>query len=121
MEDTGGGGGGSARVYLQFLCLASELKAGKFPALDPQEDRLLSQLAVAWYEGKTVTVTEAMLMSADMSPSTVHRRLKALRRKKVLMVREDESDQRRHYLVPTPTTESYFAALGLAMARAICR
>ena len=48
---------------------------------DPIEEQLLNLLGALWYEGKKVTVLEAMDLLPEISSSTMHRRLKTLRQK----------------------------------------
>ena len=50
-----------------------------------------------------------------MSPSTVHRRLKTLRKKGLLHFDVDAQDNRIKYIVKTDLTDQYFAHLGKCM------
>ena len=107
-------------TYTKFLSLIQanrDLPA--FPQLDPLEERLLNQFASHWHEGQRVTVLEAMQMSGDESPATVHRRLKTLRKKGMLGVDEHETDNRIRYLVPTALTTKYFAKMGQCLDQAL--
>ena len=57
----------------------------------------------------------------EISPSTVQRRLKALRQKGMLQVENDEQDNRFKYVQPTDLSIRYFAALGQCIQKAQAR
>lgn len=102
----------SSGIYLKFLNLVRALdRAPVFPALDANEERLLNQLAAVWEANEKVTVVETMNMATDMSPTTVHRRLKTLRQKGIIDLTIDTDDNRIKYVVPTATTNAYFTQL----------
>lgn len=106
--------------YLKFIHLTHALKAlPGLPTLDPIEERLLNYLAVAWFSSKEATVLETMRTTPEMSPSTVHRRLKTLRKKGLLHFDVDANDNRIKYIVKTDLTDDYFARLGKCMDSAI--
>lgn len=110
----------TARKFLKFLNLAEGVRnSPTFPVLDPVEERLLSQLAAVWHTGAKVTVLKAMKMAPFVSPSTVHRRLKAMRKIGMLVLIQDAADERIHYVEPTPKTHSYFAKLGQCLEKAV--
>ena len=107
-------------TYTKFLKLVEAIRdLPAFPRLDPQEERLLNQHASQWHAGERVTVLEAMQMSADVSAATVHRRLKTLRQKGMLALREHETDNRIRYIVPTALTTKYFAKMGQCLDLAL--
>lgn len=109
----------SATLYLKFLNLVRALdSAPTFPALDATEERLLGELANAWAADQRVTVLEAMNLEADVSATTIHRRLKSLRKKGVVSLEVDESDNRIKYVLPTPLASEYFATLSRCMVAA---
>jgi len=106
-------------AYLKFLNLVQALREmPTFPAIDATEERLLHQLESAWSAGKQVTVLEAMQMDAETSPATVHRRLKALRKKGIITLTVDESDNRVKYVSATALATEYFAQLSNALLEA---
>lgn len=106
-------------TYLKFLNLVQALRQmPTFPEIDPLEERLLNQLASAWHLGDRVTVLEAMAMSSDVSGTTVHRRLKSLRKKGVIEVVSDEVDNRVKYLEPTKLATDYFVQMGKCLETA---
>jgi DNA-binding MarR family transcriptional regulator len=107
---------GKAELYLKFLNLVKALDSDSpFPALDATEERLLRQLATAWEANKPVTVVETMNLEADVSPTTIHRRLKSLKKKGVISLELDEADNRVKYVLPTALTTDYFAKLSNCM------
>jgi predicted transcriptional regulator len=107
-------------AYTRFLDLVQALRAlPSFVTMDATEERLLNQLAVLWNAGRQVPVLEAMKMSPDASPTTVHRRLKTLRQKGMIDLLTDETDNRIRYIVPTANTERYFSEMGACMSKAV--
>jgi len=58
-------------------------------------------------------------MSPDASPTTVHRRLKTLRKKGLIHLLPDETDNRIRYIVLTAETERYFAEMGQCLSKAL--
>ncbi len=100
-------------VYLKFLNLVRALEGSPgFPSLDSMEEQLLKELALEWNCGKRVTVLEAMNLFSDISNSTIHRRLKSMKRKGVISLEVDELDNRVKYVMPTALANSYFQMLG---------
>lgn len=109
----------SSKTYTKFLSLVQAIRElPSFPQLDPVEERLLNQLAAAWEAGEDVTVLEAMNMSPDASARTVHRRLKTLREKGMLQLKEHKTDSRIRYIVPGAAARKYFEKLGRALLQA---
>jgi len=102
--------------YIKFLSLVD---AVKFPALDPIEERLLNYLTLGWYSDKKMTVLETMKATPDISPSTVHRRIKTLRKKGLVVLDVDPIDNRIKYIVHTDLTNQYFTQLGQCLYKAI--
>jgi len=106
-------------TYLRFLNLAQAIRTmPTFPALDPVEERLLNALAAVWHSGRHVTVLEAMGMALDVSPTTLHRRLKSLRSKGLLALKTDEVVSRVKYVVSTEKAVQYFSAFGKCLSDA---
>ena len=56
---------------------------------------------------------------SDISPSTVHRRLKTLRKKRLIALDVVQIDNRIKYIVHTELTNSYFAHLGQCLAKPV--
>jgi DNA-binding MarR family transcriptional regulator len=109
----------NSNTYIRFLNLAQALRGiTKFPQLDPIEERMLNYLAGFWLLGVPATVVESINGSADISPSTAHRRLKSLRKKGYIDLNIDERDNRIKYIVQTELTKQYFSELGSFMKSA---
>ncbi len=85
---------------------------------DPIEEQMLNLLGALWYEGKKVTVLEAMALLPDISATTLHRRLKTMRTKGFISMEMDELDNRVKYVVPTPMAGEYFSKLGKSIEEA---
>lgn len=108
-----------ASTYARFLSLASEIHdLDMFPKLDPVEERVLNTLAAAWHTGDKTPVLKVMVMFKDISGTTVHRRLKSLRRKGMIELRPDDVDDRIRYVAPTRLTDNYFERLGRYLEKA---
>lgn len=108
-----------ASTYTRFLQLAEESRRQEAaPALDAVEERLLNRLAALWFAGERVPVLRAMTMFDDVSGTTVHRRLKSLRRKGVIALEPDETDERIRYIVPTETANRHFEQMGRCLVAA---
>ena len=109
-----------ALAYVKFLHLTQAVNdLPQFPSLDPMEERLLNYFASAWYLGKKMTVLQVMHTYAEISPSTVHRRLKTLRKKGLIDLDLDPIDNRIKYIVDTELTSHYFTHLGKCLAKAV--
>lgn len=103
----------ASATYVRFLNLIQAVRElPTFPTVDPVEERLLHALAASWHKDQQVTVLEAMRLAVDVSPTTLHRRLKSLRSKGLLALKVDDVDTRIKYVVPTEKTTEYFAAFG---------
>lgn len=106
-------------IYLRFLHLAQALRElPGFPAIDALEERFLNVLAAAWYAGHSVSVLEAMRLLPDVSATTAHRRLKALRSKGLVALEVDPTDSRVKYVTPTDLARNHFARLGQLIEKA---
>jgi DNA-binding MarR family transcriptional regulator len=106
-------------TYTRFVHLARAVRQlpGN-PTLDAVEERVLEALAAAWGQGQKVTVLQAMSMADDSSPTTVHRRLKSLRKKGFIGLHEDETDNRVKFIQPTAQADEYFSRLGQCLQTA---
>lgn len=110
----------SDQTYLRFLNLVHALReTSALPVTDPVEDRMLNTLAARWHTGTKVTVLDVVAMLNEFSATTLHRRMKALRKKGLIGVDYDEEDGRIKYVVPTNLTKDYFSKLGDALVKAI--
>ncbi len=112
----------SSNAFVRFVNLIraiSVLPAGV--TLDPQEERLMQDLARRWGQGETVTMLAAMNMTTDASPSTVQRRLKTLRAKGLLEFEPAAHDARVRHVVATALGQAYFARMSELMREALGR
>ena len=57
--------------YLRFLYLVRTVKESMSTNVDPIEEQMLNLLGALWYEGKKVTVLEAMELLPEISSTTV--------------------------------------------------
>lgn len=101
--------------YLRFLYLVRTVKESMSTNVDPIEEQMLNLLGALWYEGKKVTVLEAMELLPEISSTTLHRRLKTLRAKGFIALEMDEFDNRLKYVVSTPISAEYFLKLGQSL------
>lgn len=86
--------------------------------LDPTEQRLVEILATRWSDGTKMTVMQVMNIAPDLiSPSTVHRRLKTLRDKGMLVLVPDDFDARTKYVTPGPELVKLLEQLNAALVR----
>ena len=100
-------------TFLKYISSALAVSGTQnFPELDSVEERLLHYYATTWHLDKLTTVIEAMHATPEISPSTVHRRLKSLRKKGYIGLRIDDIDTRIKYIVQTEQCKQYFAHLG---------
>ena len=106
-------------LYVRFLGLVRAVRQlPSFPSLDATEEQLLNAVEVHHHAGRQLTVLEAMALLPDVSPSTLHRRLKNLRAKGFITLKVDEADNRIKYVTPTPLAGQYYARLGEALTAA---
>ena len=101
-------------VYFRYLNMLRALEQDPLVSdLDLHERMLMDILARFWEQGQRVQVLELMHgQTGVMSPSTVHRRLKSLRKRGLVGLEIDEVDNRYKYVVPTDAGYAYFDRLG---------
>lgn len=101
------------QIYARFLQLQREVRAKPgVPEMDAMEERVFEALAACWGQGRPVTVLQAMSMTGEASPTTVHRRLKSLRKKELIRLHEDEADNRIKYIHATDAGIAYLDQMG---------
>jgi len=113
-------GSSSANAYLRFLQLAKTIQ--KLPdgsLLDANEKALLEEIVLNWFEKKTMTVREAINLSALGSPATLHKRITRLRQRDFLVAFNQQDDKRAKFLIPTQKTLSMFGDFGKKMNSAL--
>lgn len=104
------------RTYVEFI---TSKAAQALRSLDPIEQRLVELLATRWHAGENVAVLQAMRIAPNLiSPSTVHRRLKTLRAKGMLVLVSDDIDTRTKYVTPGPELVKLFEQLNAALMQA---
>ena len=110
-----------SQLYLRFLNFSRAVDIQKSPVkkIDSTALLLLNEIAVQHYDGKNITVTEAMLLSNIASPATVHRKLDELREAGLIEQVFEGKNRRTKYLVPSKEADSYFAKMSKAITNAI--
>lgn|SRR5512133_670460 len=105
--------------YLKFLHLVRTVRQlPGYPDMDGTEVRLLNALAQVWRSGIRIGVLDAMNLLPDVSPSSVHRRLKTLRTKGLVSLEEDKVDGRIKYVVGTELFARYLSKMDECLAQA---
>ena len=98
--------------YIKLLNLLSAIRElSPFQDLAPDEEQLLGELAVRWYQTDKLTVGELMQESGQVSPSTIYRRLIALRNKGFVDMPTDANDKRSRLVIPTASAKRYIKQL----------
>ena len=106
----------TATAYLRFLQLARGIQQlPDAPQFDANEKALLEEIALRWFENRTMTVREAIGLAHLGSPATLHKRITRLRQKDLLMTFNQTDDKRAKYLIPTEKTIAMFGDFGKKM------
>jgi len=103
----------SKAIFQHYLATAPAI------ALDAVSQRMLHTLARQWASKKPITVLKAMAILPEISTTTAHRRLTALRELGYIDLEPDAKDNRVKYVVPTKVANKHFEALGAAMKIAV--
>jgi len=103
----------SKEIFQNYLANAPQI------ALDAVSLAMLKAFALHWASGEPLTVLKAMVMLPEISTTTAHRRLKELRKAGFIDLVLDQKDNRIKYVVSTKLSDTYFAALGKAMIKAV--
>lgn len=104
-------------AYLRFLQLISAVEA--MPGLqdfDANEKALFDALVLNWSEGQPMTVREAISLSQLGSPATLHKRLKRLIAKDLMVAYHDGTDRRTKFLKPSEKGMVYIEWLSAQLA-----
>ena len=105
-------GGETWRRYANLVACLRQLElAPGSPKLEVEEQVIFNELAVLWSKEDPVTVLQAMRLPVGMSPTTIHRKLKGLRKKGVIRLEEQEADNRVKHVVPTDLGRGYLVKL----------
>lgn len=107
-------------VYLQFLSLVEALDHSRcnHPKLDEASKKLLEVIAVKHQQGKTMTVTDALILRQIASPATIHRKLFVLMEAGWIDLVFRGKNRRTKYILPTIAANEYFEQLDLLMGQA---
>ena len=110
-----------SQLYLRFLRIARgvDIQNIQVKKIDSTALLLLNEIAVQHYDGKNITVTQAMLLTKIASPATVHRKLNKLIEVSLIEQVFEGKNRRTKYLIPTKEAESYFAKMSKAIANAV--
>ena len=109
-----------SQLYIRFLRIARGVNI-QTPVknIDSTALLLLNEIAVQHYDGKNITVTQAMLLSNIASPATIHRKIDELRAAGLIEQVFQGKNRRTKYLVPTKEANSYFAKMSKAITSAV--
>lgn len=106
----------TANAYFRFLQLAKSIhQLPETPQIDANEKALLEEIALRWFENRTMTVREAISIEVLGSPATLHKRITRLRQKDLLTAFNQTEDKRAKYLIPTEKTIALFGIFGNKM------
>ena len=105
-----------SNLYFRFLQIANAIQKESIPALDENSIALLNRVALTHSQGRPMTVSQAMGLTALGSQTTLHRRLDALREAGFIEQVFQGPDRRIKYLVPTEVAQAYFSKMGSAFA-----
>ena len=110
-----------SQLYLRFLRIARgvDIQNIQVKKIDSTALLLLNEIAVQHYDGKNITVTQAMLLTKIASPATVHRKLNKLIEVSLIEQVFEGKNRRTKYLIPTKEAESYFAKMSKAITNAV--
>ena len=110
-----------SNLYLRFLRIARALnqKSITIKTVDATAMLLLNEIAVQHFDGKNITVTEAMKLSQIASPATIHRKLDELRELGFIEQIFEGTNRRTKFLVPTKLANAYFEKMSEAMTNAV--
>ncbi len=109
----------NSSTFLRFLhltqAIASQWGNSK---LDLTALRLLEIVAVTHYQGKPLTVTDAMSLGFIASPATLHRKLDQLRETGFINLAFEGKNRRTKFIIPTSSAGKYFEQMGDALVLA---
>jgi DNA-binding MarR family transcriptional regulator len=99
-------------IYLRFLALAHAVDVNFGDEVDLVAQRLLEVIAVSASRGTPFTVSQAMELKSIASPATLHRKLRALMDRELIVHKFEGKNRRTRYLVPTENAEKHFQLMG---------
>ena len=110
-----------SKLYLRYLRFARAIDILKkdSPVIDSTALQLLNEIAVQHFDGKTLTVSQAIALNKIASPATLHRKLDELREAGLIQQIFEGKNRRTKYLVPTKAADAYFAKMSKAITSAV--
>ena len=106
-----------ADLYMRILQLSKAMRNGdQLKVLDPLEERILEIIVSSRQKNERLSVKDLMANSDLGSPSTLHSRLKSMRKKGWIKL-EDTEDARRKQLDLTTETLKHFDTFSRMMLR----
>lgn len=101
--------------YIEFLRETDKHET----IFDHAERRLFEYIAVNWFEGKPLSVTDTMQLDFVGSPATVHRKLSHLILTGMVKTKYQDGNRRTKYVVLTNWGINYMSLKARAMRRAL--
>ena len=110
-----------SKIYLRFLRVAHEIEIQNISVknIDSTALLLLNEIAVQHFVGKTLTVTQAMVLKKIASPATLHRKLDELREAGLIDQVFEGKNRRTKFIKPTKIADSYFGMMSKAITSAV--
>lgn len=110
-----------SKLYLRYLRFARAIDILKKDSyvIDSTALQLLNEIAVQHFDGKTLTVSQAIALNKIASPATLHRKLDELREAGLIQQIFEGKNRRTKYLVPTKAADAYFAKMSKAITSAV--
>jgi predicted transcriptional regulator len=106
--------------YIKFINATKALRQSLvLTSVDFIEEQLLENIIINWYSNSPITVSETLETVKEISHSTLHRRLKNLRKTGMITHVADEIDNRIKYIYPTELCIEYFNLLSSASINAV--
>jgi DNA-binding MarR family transcriptional regulator len=104
-------------AYLRFLQLVAAVdEMSGLDDFDANEKALFDSLCLRWSQGQAMTVREAISQTGLGSPATLHKRLKRLIAKQLIVAAHEGKDKRTKYLFPSEKGQVYIELLSTKMA-----
>ena len=110
-----------SKLYLRYLRFARAIDILKKDShvIDSTALQLLNEIAVQHFDGKTLTVAQAIALNKIASPATLHRKLDELREAGLIQQIFEGKNRRTKYLVPTKAADADFAKMSKAITSAV--
>jgi DNA-binding MarR family transcriptional regulator len=99
--------------YLDFADTLDQVRTDY--AVNPTEWRALRTITKAFLHDHSLKTVDLMHMAEIASPATLHKIIKNLIAKDLVVIKQDAPDGRLKFLVPTPKTLKIFRSLASKM------